>query len=133
MRPRTCLAALLLPLALTSCGDTEPDQPTIKMEIAEDEPPVFTPPPTAQLLPNPDTGALAPTDIENAVRSQAATDLTTSGVPAAIDDVQCLTGGPPLIYPATTLCHATSNSLDMTLTYGIAITDNQGHISIMRW
>lgn len=49
-----------------------------------------------------------------------------------VDNVQCLTGGPPLIYPATTLCHATINSLDITLTYGIAITDTPGHISIMR-
>ncbi|MGF7120637.1 hypothetical protein [Rhodococcus sp. AG1013] len=56
-----------------------------------------------------DTGALAPKDIENAVRSQAATDLATDGIQASVDNVQCLTGGPPLIYPATTLCHATSN------------------------
>ncbi|WP_346923059.1 hypothetical protein [Glutamicibacter creatinolyticus] len=102
------------------------------MEIETEEPSAFTPPPTAQLIPHPDTGALAATDIENAVRNQAAADFATNGTPAPIDNVQCLTGGPPLIYPATTLCHATINNLDLTLTYGIAITDTQGHISITR-
>lgn len=108
MRPRTCLAALLLPLALTSCSDTEPDQPTYEIEIETDEPPAHTTP-TAQLIPHPDTGTLDPTNIENAVRNQAATDLTTNGNPTPID-----------------------NNLNITLTYAIAITNNQGHINITR-
>lgn len=45
MRPWTCLAALLLPLALTSCGDTDPNQPTYEMEIGTDQPSASTPPP----------------------------------------------------------------------------------------
>lgn len=80
------------------------------------------------------TGALTLTDIEDAVRNQAATD-TVTGI---VKSVQCLTGGLPLTYPTTALCHAQisyPNVADVTFTnsYGVTITDNQGHITLQSW
>ncbi len=134
MRPRLCLAALLLALALTARGDTEPDQPRYRIDVSVDGPPAPTPPPTVQLRPDPDTGALAAHDIENAVRTLATADIATDGVKGTIENVRCLTGGLPLVFPTTALCDATIDSQGVTLTYtyGIRITDTQGHIAITR-
>lgn len=91
------------------------------------------PPAIAQLTSDPATGALNPRDVEDAVRTHAAAGLTADGINGQVDSVRCLTGGPPLIYPATTLCHTEISAPDVasyTSSFGVILTDTPGQIII---
>ncbi|MGW0020948.1 hypothetical protein ACWDUD_21730 [Rhodococcus sp. NPDC003382] len=137
MRSRTCIGALfLLPLTLAACGtdDTDPAEPTHRMDATVETGAPPPPPATIDLTPDPTTGALNPHDVENAVRAHASAELAgTTLTHNHHIDVHCLTGGPPLIHPATTLCHAQVSAPELatyTTSYGVVLTDTPGRILI---
>jgi len=140
MRSRTRIGALLLlPLTLAGCGtdDTDHDEPPHRMDATLETGTPPPPPVTIDLTPDPTTGVLNAHDVENAVRAHASGEL--AGTTLAHNhhiDVHCLTGGPPLIYPAAVLCRAQISAPELatyTSSYGVVLTDTPGQILITHY